>query len=70
MQKWEYLEIQCDVQQKGSIFVNSVAFVNNTDVSKNKWDVISYINEAGEEGWELSTTCGPFIYLKRPKAEE
>jgi hypothetical protein len=67
MQKWEYLEVHVYYDGSGrkvSITVNGVEKFYKVVAST--W--YDYLNQLGEEGWELVNREAPYHYFKRPVA--
>ena len=66
MQKWEYMLIR--------ISQNRISWINFEEVPVNKRkNAIEYINQLGDEGWEVTGMAGDILIsliLKRPKQGE
>lgn len=57
MQKWEYLYVELDAAPRGMISVKVPHFMNGYELQN--WQGIhlpSYINQLGDDGWELVGT--------------
>jgi hypothetical protein len=68
MQKWEYRKIRFDVSGRRHTIVEDSAVGRLK--APNPFSMIDYLNELGEEGWEVVSIHNPswiMYFLKRPK---
>lgn len=59
MQKWEYLTVS---------LVDGGYLVNYEHTKKKDYEgLLAFIQQAGDEGWEMTAAASHVLYFKRPK---
>ncbi len=67
MQKWEYLRVEFyPIRDSGGRSIYQVDKVNSQPSNDDGKELMSFLAEIGDEGWEMVSGGSSIIYFKRP----